>query len=226
MCNRDERRTRPAALAPRVHDLGGRRALFACDPQGGGTWIGVNDVGLIVTLLNVLGPPRGQQGHARRSRGLVVRELLQCVSLSQAMAAAASLDPGAFEAFQIAIVHRRTVAHATSDGVKWLTRTQWSLDEPCLFTSSSLGDALAGPPRYRLFTRLVLRSRRGWLDGQARFHRHQWSRHPEISVRMERSDALTVSRTTVDVTEEAQRMLYEAPLDAEVPRAGEWCFLR
>jgi hypothetical protein len=229
LCNRDERRSRPAALPPEIHDLRGRLAAFPVDPQGGGTWIGVNDAGLIVTLLNVQRTSDGRRDDAsrkRRSRGLVVRELLRWTSLPHATAAVESLEPYAFEPFQVVIVYEGRVAVATSDAAGPIRCTQQTLDEPVLFTSSSLGDALVGLPRRRLFERMVVRSRTGWLDGQARFHDHQWSQRPEISIRMERRDALTVSRTSVDVRTDRRQLLYEAPLEAATPdRVRKWCSL-
>jgi hypothetical protein len=155
----------------------------------------------------------------------VVRDLLGCQSLQHATAAAQDFDPRAFEQFRVVIVHHGRVAVATSDGTA-IHCTQPALHEPLLFTSSSLGDAIVETPRRRLFDRIVVRNRGGWLAGQARFHRHQWSRRPEISVRMERRDALTVSRTSIDVTNDRARLLYEAPLDVGVPaRVQEWCSL-
>ena len=78
-----------------------------------------------------------------------------------------------------------------------------------MFTSSSLGDAVVAAPRRRLFEQLVLADD-DWLRGQFRFHRHQWTRRPEISVQMAREDAATVSRTTIHVTTRAIDVDYEA----------------
>ena len=226
LCNRDERRTRPPALPPQVHDLGGRLALFPVDPQGGGTWIGVNDADLMVALLNGHRTAGKRDDNSTRSRGLIVPDLLYCTSLRQAMAAAESLDPRAFERFRVVIVHNSRVAVAASDGNAAIRCTERPLDRPLLFTSSSLGDPAVGRPRQRLFERMVVRSRVGWLAGQTYFHQHQWPHHPEISVRMERRDAVTVSRTTIDVTNDGRLMWYEAPVDATAPeRVRECCSL-
>jgi hypothetical protein len=224
LCNRDERRTRAAALAPRIHDLGLHLAAFPTDPQGGGTWIGVNGADVIVALLNAHGTNRKSVDHSTRSRGLIVTELLRCVSLRQAIAAVENLDPYAFEPFRVVMVQNNRMAVATSAGIASIQCAEGRLDRPLLFTSSSLGDAVVGPPRRRLFERVVLRHRAEWLEGQARFHDHQWFRRPEISIRMERGDALTVSRTRVDVTNDGRQVLYEAPLNvAGRDRVYEWC---
>jgi hypothetical protein len=226
MCNRDERRSRPAALPPQVHDLGGRRAAFPVDPQGGGSWVGVNDAGIGVTLLNVSGPSHSSRQEPKRSRGLIVPEILWCGSLSNVLDTVASLDARLCEMFQLVVTHGFTVVDATGDGVRTVIRRQITVDTPLLFTSSSLGDALVEAPRQQLFQRMVVERRSGWLRGQERFHRHQWPSRPEISVRMERDDALTVSRTVVDVTRERRSLSYEAPLTGRSSREGrEWCFL-
>jgi hypothetical protein len=112
--------------------------------------------------------------------------------------------------FRLVVIHRFTVVDATGDGVRIGIRRRTTLAAPLLYTSSSLGDAIVEAPRRQLFRRMVLERRGGWLRGQARFHRHQWPARREISVRMERADALTVSRTVVDVTRVARSLSYEA----------------
>ena len=226
VCNRDEQRTRSVALPPQIYDLGGRLAVFPLDPQGGGTWIGVNDAGIVISLLNLKGATPATRNRTQGSRGLIVRNLLHCASLPHAIALAENLDPRAFEAFRVVIVHDGRVAVGTSDGIASIRCTEQRLDRPLLFTSSSLGDAVVGPPRERLFERMVVRNSTGWLGGQTRYHQHQWPHRPEISVRMERRDALTVSRTTLDVTNGNRQVLYEAPLDGAAPeRVRECCSL-
>ncbi|MEX0774229.1 MAG: hypothetical protein WD042_00805 [Phycisphaeraceae bacterium] len=51
--NRDELRTRGVALPPVIRDIGGRRVIMPVDPDSAGTWLAVNDAGVILGLLNV-----------------------------------------------------------------------------------------------------------------------------------------------------------------------------
>ena len=227
VCNRDERRTRDASAPPRRHRLGSREAIYPRDPVGGGTWIGVNDAGLVVALLNVYdgrpdapGPVRA----AARSRGIIVSSLLGCVTLAEAVAAVAAIDARRFAPFRLVILQDRTVALAAPVDNAIGVATM-DLHEPMLVTSSALGDARVAGPRRRLFDRLVVHGRHGWLDGQARFHRHQWPHRPDLSVRMERADALTVSRTTVDVGPRRRTVWYEAPVSAGWDTGRQWCSL-
>jgi hypothetical protein len=163
----------------------------------GGTWIGVNDDGLVVALLNrTVGP--GVERLAPRSRGSIVPELLACRSIDRVVEASEALDRRAFEAFSLVMVQRSAVAVIAGDPAR-PPHEVFPLVTPVMFTSSSLGDALVEAPRCTLFEQLVLSSD-DWLRGQYQFHRHQWTRRPEISIRMAREDAATVSRTTIDVT--------------------------
>ncbi len=52
------------------------------DPVAGGTWLGVNACGLVVAVTN---RPRMLPTQPRRSRGLLVRDLLACRSANEAM---------------------------------------------------------------------------------------------------------------------------------------------
>src|SRR5690349_16175849 len=51
-CNRDEQVSRPMACPPEVRTFGSNVAAMPIDPQSDGTWIGVNDAGVMMALLN------------------------------------------------------------------------------------------------------------------------------------------------------------------------------
>jgi transport and Golgi organization protein 2 len=218
MCNRDERRTRAVAHPPRTWPTEVSWATYPQDPVSGGTWIGVNDDGLVVVLLNRT--TTADRRLAPQSRGSIVPTLLACSSLARAVKACAALDFNRFEAFRIVMAHRSTVAAMTGDGAHPSTEL-FPLVRPVMFTSSSLGDAIVETPRRQLFERLVLAGD-DWLRGQFRFHRHRWAGRLELSVQMSRPDACTVSRTTIDVTSRRIDLQYESlanPVSTQRPAA-------
>jgi hypothetical protein len=206
VCNRDEQLVRPAALPPTVRRIGVRTALWPLDPVSGGTWIGVNDAGIAMFVLNRTVAPGVAGRSGASSRGTLVPELLRHRRLEDVMRAAANLPLERFEPFTLVAVSRTTAV--------WMTRRVGDptfqsapVSQPLLFTSSSLGDDLVTPPRRQLFARLVERSATP-LGGQLAFHRHTWPARPNISVQMSRGDAATVSRTLVDVTSDRIDMRY------------------
>ena len=104
VCNRDERRDRPAAIPPMDRRLPHRTAIYPQDPLGGGTWVGANDAGLVAALLNRsvnAGAPGGER--PLRSRGLIIPPLLDASSVTEAVDMAADLDPAQFNPFRLVV---------------------------------------------------------------------------------------------------------------------------
>jgi uncharacterized protein with NRDE domain len=207
--NRDERRSRPDATAPVWHRQGSRSIAYPSDPTGGGTWVGVNDVGLAMALLNRYPMVVPRPLPEAPSRGLIIPALLGCRRVSDAIQLIRAFDCSRFNAFRLVVVDRQETGVFTHDA-RGDSAVVETLSKPLLQTSSSLGDDLVEPPRRRLFEELVLTEATPCrLLGQHRFHRLQWTSRPEISVFMERPDARTVSRTRFDFIRDSVGMVYE-----------------
>ena len=79
--NRDELWSRSKAHPPAIHTLpGGMLALYPQDADAGGTWVGANQAGCVVSLLNSYqeDDPHTTPPKPYTSRGLLVRSLLAC----------------------------------------------------------------------------------------------------------------------------------------------------
>jgi hypothetical protein len=202
-CNRDELRTRPAALPPKVTHFSERLAAFPLDPAGGGTWVAASDAGLAFALLNVNGAPAAPAG--RRSRGLAIPTLLGCDGLEAATSRALKLNCRDFAPFRLLMVDGRGCVVLSWDGCD-RDFELLPLARPLMVTSSGLGDALVQAPRRRLFEETVVA--RSTPEAQDAFHRHRWPDRPHLSVNMSRSDALTVSQTVIDVAPERVCLTY------------------
>lgn len=206
--NRDELLTRAAALPPVVRRIGGRRAVMPVDPVSDGTWVAASESGLIMALLNYNSP--GRQGVAGpRSRGVIIPMLLDQETARAAAAMTMSLSPWSFGPFRLVLLNHDTCAEVTSDGQELGLRLHGGRRQAVLFTSSGLGDHLVEGPRAELFG-LMLSGGRVSAQAQDWFHRHQWADRPELSVRMRRADARTVSTTIVEMGPEGISMSYRA----------------
>jgi uncharacterized protein with NRDE domain len=74
--NREESHDRPGTLPQRVP--GPTPFLAGLDPRAGGTWLGLNAHGLLVAVTNgAKSKPPAQMNAQPRSRGLLVRDLLE-----------------------------------------------------------------------------------------------------------------------------------------------------
>jgi uncharacterized protein with NRDE domain len=207
--NRDERRDRPTALAPAIQHLQHRVAVFPIDPLGGGTWIGVNDLGLAAALLNRTTTPRVPTDPLRPSRGQIIPALLDCQSLTEALDVCLALEPSRFNLFRLLLIQDAHGVVATSSD-NGLSTDHIELERPWMLTSSSLGDSVVEAPRRQLFEQVFADDGESWGHAQARFHSHRWLDRPEISVAMSRPDAKTVSRAWVTVSSSTIQFRYRS----------------
>jgi hypothetical protein len=206
-CNRDELRSRPTALPPRIEQHGPRRAILPVDPTSGGTWVAVNDAGLALTLLNVNPGDGLATSAAPLSRGKVIPALLHTDTPLSAAFAALTLDPAQYAPFRLVLVSWREAVELHSDGTRIRLLRRLGLSRPQMFTSSGLGDQAVEGPRRQLFGEYFDRPG-DQLAQQDAFHRYRWPNRPHLSVCMERKDARTVSHTLVSLGPYAVTLTY------------------
>ena len=195
--SRDEQRSRPAATPPVSRVIAGRPVLAPTDALAGGTWVGVSDTGLVMSLLNANPTPAPAMPPAAslRSRGLIIPHLFAAVTARAAGALLQRMDLGVYAPFRLVAADDAGVIDARWDRASLVITDGGS--GPACFVSSGLGDD-AVAPRLDLFESF-LREFGATPAMQDRFHRHAWSDRPEISVAMSRHDARTVSVTVVEV---------------------------
>lgn len=78
--NRDEKIIRPSAIPPRTYTVNGKHLIFPKDPKAGGTWFVTNADGTILVLLNGANEKHEVQLSYRKSRGLIVLDLISSYS--------------------------------------------------------------------------------------------------------------------------------------------------
>lgn len=74
--NRDEKTLRPNAIEPKSYLINKRNVIFPKDRKAGGTWFAVNESGTILVLLNGADEKHIPKASYRKSRGLIVLELI------------------------------------------------------------------------------------------------------------------------------------------------------
>ncbi len=105
-CNRDEKHTRRTALPPCVREQCGVRFIAPLDGDYGGSWIGVNQFGLSLCLLNRYQdkaiPPVETASYL--SRGLLLVELIDCQTRSQTQSRIEQINLTHFRPFTLLIM--------------------------------------------------------------------------------------------------------------------------
>lgn len=82
--NRDEAAEREA-LPPEFYSENGIKMLYPKDKLAGGTWIGVSERKRLICLLNGEFKPHIRETSYRLSRGVVVKDLLEAISIDEAV---------------------------------------------------------------------------------------------------------------------------------------------
>ncbi len=212
--NRDERRTRPTGTPPEIHTRDGRNAIYPTDPESGGTWLAVNDVGLILALLNAT-PPSSPPFRGRRSRGEIIPALLNADTPADSLA---KFDPlfrfADFPPFRLVLVGQGVVADMRWDGQEPMVVNRLLGNVPLLFTSSGLGDHLVEGVRRELFDAMFAANPSEWPAVQDAFHRHRWPGREHLSIDMSRDDARTVSRAVIELDDDTATFRYADTADA------------
>jgi hypothetical protein len=212
VCNRDELRARPAAVPPALRLIGERRVAMPVDPVGGGSWIAVNDCSVVFALLNArASQARPSAAQAERvvppvSRGLIIPAVAGSHSVAHALEQAERLEVSHYLPFRLLLIDRHQMVECWPQAGRLCHRRTF-LGGPTMRTSSGLGDGVVLAPRRTLFRRFFSAARDP-LAAQDAFHEHQWLGREDISVRMERDEARTVSRTVVCVGPGVATMTY------------------
>ena len=135
--NRDEMAGRPWK-SPARHWPDRAHVVAGLDELAGGSWLGINNVGVVAGILNRVGTLGPQPG--KRSRGELVLEALDHADAVEAARALADLDGRAYRPFNMLVADNRDAwwvradggariqIHAVEDGLHMLTAQE--LDDP------------------------------------------------------------------------------------------------
>lgn len=197
--NRDERRARAPARPPRQQVRGGIRFIAPEDPEGGGTWLAVNEQGLAVGVLNFYEVDHVWRAHQPVSRGHLVLAMADAPDVGEVTRRMRHLRAEDYHPFLLlALDPGGTTRLHRWDGRHVDVRDLGEDDLP--LTTSSFDTRTVLAHRSALFRRVRETAHGLTLEALERYHDSRDSRGGAYSVLMTRDDAQTVSfsRITVD----------------------------
>jgi len=133
---RDESPMRTHALAPAAYDGNEMRYVMPLDPTGGGTWVGYNELGTAIVLMNGGFARHTPHPPYRMSRGIIVRTLLDArMPVVEWML----MPMEDIEPYTLIVFAEGKLFRLTWDGKE---KSRQALDEttPHIFSSSTLYD--------------------------------------------------------------------------------------
>jgi len=139
--NRDERVDRPWD-PPARHWPDRPEVTAGRDREAGGSWLGVNDFGVVTSVLNrsgSLGPAAG-----KRSRGELVLDALDFEAAADAAAALGELDAAAYRSFNLVIADAADAFWIKGEGAGAVETTRVP-EGVSVFTAHDMNDIAASP---------------------------------------------------------------------------------
>lgn len=204
--SRDVPYQREAALEPKAYVEDGIEITYPKDGKAGGTWIGFSEQKRLICLLNGGFENHETKEHYRKSRGLIVLELLKAEDLNLALK---NIDLEAIEPFTLVIVEwdfKLFLFEFVWDGGQKHFRIL--PNEPFIWSSSTLYDDQAKKKRIAWF--------KNWQAAHEMtagsildFHKTAGEGDPKIAVMMDRGAGGTVSITQVVKSKDQIDMRYE-----------------
>ena len=98
--NRDEKVIRPNAIEPKTYHLNHKKVIFPKDNKAGGTWYAIDEYSNVLVLLNGAEEKHSLKQRYRKSRGLIVLDLISSESPLQAWQ---SIDLSDIEPFTLVL---------------------------------------------------------------------------------------------------------------------------
>jgi len=195
--NRDEQRSRVAALPPVSRQLGNRHALFPSEPSGG-TWIGLNDAGVVFALLNWYSVPSRTLA-LPVSRGTIIPALLGESDIHIAGRQLTTLALARIQPFRLVGIFPAMEGGRVCEW-RWngeglvAVEHAWKLEH---WISSGADEPGAERERRRCFARHSSAADHGTREWLVRLHASHEPAPGPTSICIHREDAVTVSQTLV-----------------------------
>lgn len=205
--NRDERRSRQAALGPELKQKNGVEFLAPTDGARGGTWLLVNAHGISIGLLNNYAATSPAINVDFASRGMLPLACADCSSVRQAISRVKAMSLESFPPFHIVIASAGEAAVLSWDGVDCVDVTLAGTG--AMLTSSAFQPEKTEQARRATFARLVGDMAAAGAEQLQAFH-WQTSRDGAQGILMAREDACThsISHITVDLDEQMAQFCY------------------
>jgi hypothetical protein len=166
--NRDEHVTRGIAIAPEIYNAGNARLLYPKDPDKNGSWIAAKNNGDLVVLLNGAFVKHATQKNYKKSRGLVLKEIIEAELPTYHYNA---MDLDGVEPFTLVLYASGSLYECRWDGEKKHI-TSISSKMAHIWSSATLYDKMAASKRDSWFSDWHRSDYPKTAKGIIHFHKH------------------------------------------------------
>lgn len=196
--NRDEAVRRPNAIEPRNYLLNSKNVIFPKDPKAGGTWFAVDENGTVLVLLNGANTKHSHRPPYRKSRGLIVLDMISSLSPISFWQEIDLLD---IEPFTLVLFQNKALFQLRWDGKEKET-TQMDLHKNHVWSSATLYHQDIRESRSQWFYAFLESNPKATEEEMLHFHRYTEEGNQENGLVINRNEELKTLSITQSVIEE------------------------
>jgi uncharacterized protein with NRDE domain len=209
--NRDEMVTRPSAIAPKNYTVNGKNVIYPKDPKAGGTWYVVDENGTVLVLLNGAEEKHTIKLSYRKSRGLIVLDIIGNVSPRDFWN---TIDLDNIEPFTIVLFQEQDLFQLRWNGAK-KEAIQLDTDKRHIWSSSTLYSEEIREERSILFEAFLGTNTKLSEVEMYDFHRHAEEGNQENGLVINRNEELKTFSITQAVIERNKVTIFHYDLMAQ-----------
>ncbi|TRX35497.1 NRDE family protein [Flavobacterium sp. ZT3R18] len=206
--NRDEKVIRPSAIPPKNYTLNGKNIIYPKDLKAGGTWYVVDENGTVLVLLNGADEKHQLQLPYRKSRGLIVLEMIGSASPKRFWD---EIDLEKIEPFTLVLFQEKQLFQLRWNGVEKST-VLLEIDKNYVWSSSTLYSKEIREQRSSWFYTFLEFNPEITAAKMLHFHRYTEADNNEHGLVINRNDELKTLSITQTVIEKNKVMIHHLDL--------------
>lgn len=201
--NRDEKVHRPSAIEPQNYRINNKNVFFPKDQKAGGTWYAVNENGTVLVLLNGAEEKHQLKPSYRKSRGLIVLDLISSDSVLQAWN---EIDLDNIEPFTLVLFEKGALHQLRWNEIEKST-LKLDVDQKHIWSSSTLYPKDIREHRAQLFHEFLEDKTSVSSNEMHHFHRYTEEHNEQNGLVINRNNELKTLSITQTVIEENKVVL-------------------
>uniref|UniRef100_UPI00404A4C8A NRDE family protein n=1 Tax=Flavobacterium sp. TaxID=239 RepID=UPI00404A4C8A len=204
--NRDEKVVRETAIKPKSYFINNKNIIFPKDPKAGGTWFAVDENSNVVVLLNGAEEKHLPKSNYRKSRGLIVLDIISSQSPIEAWK---SIDLEAIEPFTMVLFQDNDLYQLRWNEFEKSTKLLHN-NQPHIWSSATLYSNEIRKQRATWFADFLRYNSNPDAHDLMDFHRNTKPENQDFGLVINRNDALkTVSITQVVMNQNKATIFYD-----------------
>ncbi|HPW98754.1 MAG TPA: NRDE family protein [Flavobacterium sp.] len=206
--NRDEQVLRPSAIEPKNYCINNKNIIFPKDKKAGGTWYAVDEYSNVLVLLNGANDKHLQKEDYRKSRGIIVLDL---IGSNSPIAQWNAIDLDNIEPFTIVLFENRRLYQ-----LQWNEKEKSTLEldvkQSHIWSSSTLYSSEIREKRKQWFYTFLDTKPEISASEMLTFHRYTEQENTENGLVINRNDFLKTLSITQTVLENNKVEIHYADL--------------